>query len=397
MFVILFCFSDGRLRVGDEIVNVNGQHLRGVQSPNTVQEILTNFIDNIVDLVIAHDELATVGSSSYHGSKLKIESYGSQSDINRRSSSICKEHVPDLIITHIDAGNIETSRRISTTCDPQELENYKTNQISETILRRPTRNSIPQQQPPATHNYSSRKSFPLTPLQNTMDYVPVYANRISISNTISDDEKWQMLSKKRLEILNKNGYSQILGSKRLLLNDELNQKCNDENKMETSSQLPDVRSNRGNNDDDDNEIVTLYRPITFNKLQETISHIEKCENNSDCLDIDDYCNSTNQKRSDSLILPPQRARGLSLDSKKEILPETPVIISSSNETSPTLSPVCGGNAGPTVHRFKTEIILDKLQFKSDQSNAFSVIDEDNIKTGPNQHPTRASFSAQSKC
>ncbi|XP_032292945.1 serine-rich adhesin for platelets isoform X2 [Drosophila virilis] len=52
--------KDGRLRLGDEIVNVNGKHLRGIQSFGEVQRLLSCFVENCIDLVIAHDEIATV-------------------------------------------------------------------------------------------------------------------------------------------------------------------------------------------------------------------------------------------------------------------------------------------------------------------------------------------------
>ncbi|XP_050743330.1 protein enabled isoform X2 [Drosophila biarmipes] len=52
--------KDGRLRLGDEIVNVNGKHLRGIQSFAEVQRLLSSFVDNCIDLVIAHDEVTTV-------------------------------------------------------------------------------------------------------------------------------------------------------------------------------------------------------------------------------------------------------------------------------------------------------------------------------------------------
>ncbi|XP_026841607.1 uncharacterized protein LOC6601638 isoform X2 [Drosophila persimilis] len=52
--------KDGRLRLGDEIVNVNGKHLRGIQSFAEVQRLLSIFVDNCIDLVIAHDEITTV-------------------------------------------------------------------------------------------------------------------------------------------------------------------------------------------------------------------------------------------------------------------------------------------------------------------------------------------------
>uniref|UniRef100_A0A1A9WIU8 PDZ domain-containing protein n=1 Tax=Glossina brevipalpis TaxID=37001 RepID=A0A1A9WIU8_9MUSC len=52
--------KDGRLRLGDEIVNVNGNHLRGIQSFQEIQRLLNTFVDNCMILVIAHDEVTTV-------------------------------------------------------------------------------------------------------------------------------------------------------------------------------------------------------------------------------------------------------------------------------------------------------------------------------------------------
>ena len=116
---------DGRLRVGDEIVNVNGHHLRGLQSPNTVQRILSTFVNNFVDLVIAHDELTTFNSDLTR--KIKIDS------------------------------------KVNT-------------------------------------NEESKKMVPLNP--PAAEYVPVYANRVaertSAFSPLNDDEKWQLLSRQRM-------------------------------------------------------------------------------------------------------------------------------------------------------------------------------------------------------
>ncbi|GAB0093938.1 hypothetical protein DMENIID0001_091310 [Sergentomyia squamirostris] len=151
---------DGRLRVGDEIVNVNGHHLRGLQSPNTVQRILT-FVDNCVDLVIAHDELTTL-ANTFSSTKIRI---GDDHQIVNRGDA--------------NGGNVLGIKRLSCS-DLDQLT-----QRSKTMLS-----------PIRTLSRHPRKPFPLTPLYNpTSEYVPVYANRITIgsSNTttiIGDDEKW---------------------------------------------------------------------------------------------------------------------------------------------------------------------------------------------------------------
>ncbi|XP_063697305.1 putative uncharacterized protein DDB_G0282499 [Culicoides brevitarsis] len=124
---------DGRLRTGDEVVNVNGQHLRGLQSPSHVQRIISTFVNNRVDLVISHDELTTVSSEN-------------QRKIN------------------LDATLGESST------DPAESIN-KQQEIK--IGER------------------TRRSLSMTPLHNPCEYVPVYANRITIKNGGDDFEMHQ--------------------------------------------------------------------------------------------------------------------------------------------------------------------------------------------------------------
>ncbi|XP_039431260.1 uncharacterized protein LOC120414219 [Culex pipiens pallens] len=169
-------YRDGRLRIGDEIVNVNGHHLRGLQSPSTVQRILSTFVNNIVDLVIAHDELTTFSADLHRKIKIDGSKLGGGQGLDG-----------------LDGAGSGT---------PQ----HPRHQQQQTTL---VNCSTP----------SARKGpfSPMTPMYSPVDYVPVYANRISISNTICDDEKWQMLSKQRSEALGKShGYSHILGSKRVI-------------------------------------------------------------------------------------------------------------------------------------------------------------------------------------
>ncbi|XP_059608234.1 uncharacterized protein LOC132256068 [Phlebotomus argentipes] len=148
---------DGRLRVGDEIVNVNGHHLRGLQSPSTVQRILT-FVDNCVDLVIAHDELTTL-ASTFSSTKIRIGDDQSRMGAKRLSCSDL-----DQLVLHTTDNSPQRKALLSP-------------------MRTLARSRVP-------------KPFPLTPLYNATEYIPVYANRITITNTISDDEKWQMLKKR---------------------------------------------------------------------------------------------------------------------------------------------------------------------------------------------------------
>lgn len=59
--------ADGRICIGDEIINVNGIVLRGMKSYEKhgiykrIQEMLTTFVNNSVELVISHDEPTTCG------------------------------------------------------------------------------------------------------------------------------------------------------------------------------------------------------------------------------------------------------------------------------------------------------------------------------------------------
>ncbi|XP_062135875.1 AF4/FMR2 family member lilli isoform X2 [Drosophila sulfurigaster albostrigata] len=75
--------KDGRLRLGDEIVNVNGKHLRGIQSFAEVQRLLSTFVKNCIDLVIAHDEIATV--TDFY-TKIRIDGLSTQ----RQRLSYCQ-------------------------------------------------------------------------------------------------------------------------------------------------------------------------------------------------------------------------------------------------------------------------------------------------------------------
>uniref|UniRef100_A0A182W9I3 PDZ domain-containing protein n=1 Tax=Anopheles minimus TaxID=112268 RepID=A0A182W9I3_9DIPT len=217
-------YKDGRLRIGDEIVNVNGHHLRGLQSPSTVQRILSTFVNNVVDLVIAHDELTTFNSDANR--KIKIDSRPNGSTATTGAISIT---------TSSDGSSASSSSSSSPT-------------------RASSKSSV-------TAVGGQPKPFPLTPIYAPSDYVPVYANRISISNTICDDEKWQMISKQRCEALAKNGYSQILGSKRLI-------KDSDEEMVSNAPGQPKQLI-----DSNETGLYSLYRPVSHGSINQSIRHL----------------------------------------------------------------------------------------------------------------------------
>lgn len=58
----------------------------------------------------------------------------------------------------------------------------------------------------------SYRSADLKPLQNITDYVPVYGDKTKSRTAISDEE-WQILGKKRIDLLSKYGYSSHRESK----------------------------------------------------------------------------------------------------------------------------------------------------------------------------------------
>ncbi|XP_062559312.1 uncharacterized protein LOC134224093 isoform X2 [Armigeres subalbatus] len=247
-------YRDGRLRNGDEIVNVNGHHLRGLQSPSTVQRILSTFVNNIVDLVIAHDELTTFNADLHR--KIKID------------ASVTTKQVSELEVNGGVSGPSSTNSG-SYNANPRQQSvlgapgcmttiNYSTS-ISNGRIKQT------QQQPKA--------SLPIAPIYSPADYVPVYANRISISNTICDDEKWQMLSKQRSEALGKGGYSQILGSKRVI-------KDSDEDIVI----VPPAATNGGHSTEAG--LRTLYRPVSQGNLSHH-SSIAHLASNVECDDDDD--------------------------------------------------------------------------------------------------------------
>lgn len=203
---------DGRLRIGDEIVNVNGNRLRGMTTYAAVQQMITTFVDNSVELVIAHDELAPIGSK-FNG------------DVLIDCGEVNMLHTPN------NADNIvhTLEKRLSfNSCSALNKDCHLMEDIEEPVdevkdfepddsngspkpfeLRGLVELRIKELQAHAEGNRRSpiTKAAELIPLQSSTDYVPVYANRGSFSNTISDDEKWQMLSKRRSDLLSKHCHS----------------------------------------------------------------------------------------------------------------------------------------------------------------------------------------------
>lgn len=272
---ILFSFRDGRLRLGDEIVNVNGSHLRGIQSFQEVQRLLNCFVDNCIDLVIAHDEVTTITdfytkikidgtTNHYHGQML--ESNQQQQQQQQQSQKQKQQQQGDLYSSmqslNADSGPqppqtrndylARARKRLSYTQRTQSTDSINSYDLhslqlaldherdeddtaslasTSTISSRMDMNnsgmaSMPPSMPLMQHrrcstprhsmdaaamehlrrrarSSSGQRNLELSPLlyNPTPEYTPVYNNRsasVSLAtHTISDDEKWQLLNRKR--------------------------------------------------------------------------------------------------------------------------------------------------------------------------------------------------------
>ncbi|XP_037819043.1 LOW QUALITY PROTEIN: putative uncharacterized protein DDB_G0277255 [Lucilia sericata] len=249
--------KDGRLRLGDEIVNVNGNHLRGIQSFQEVQRLLSSFVDNCIDLVIAHDEVHTItdfytkikidGSSAY-GQKTEMESNPTQTDMYSSMQSLTSDTPPPPPQSRNDY-LARARKRLSYTQRTQSTDSINSYDLhslqlaleherdddAESIASTSTINSavdvtsppsgpMPPSMPLMQHrrcstprhsmdasalehlrrrarSSSGQRNLELTPMLYTNEYTPVYNNRSSsvslATHTISDDEKWQLLNRKR--------------------------------------------------------------------------------------------------------------------------------------------------------------------------------------------------------
>lgn len=152
---------------------------------STVREILNSFNDDIVDMVIAHDECANLRTQQT-GSSFRIDSID---QVDGYQNDTYKTDYAKQIRT--------TARKRFSFGDFASMDNISSLDVTNgaSTLGHSTLNSN-------NRRKSSTNRFDLTPLYNPSEYVPVYANRTpSLTNTISDDEKWQILSKKRYEAL----------------------------------------------------------------------------------------------------------------------------------------------------------------------------------------------------
>lgn len=152
----LIIHSDGRLRIDDEIVNVNGHHLRGSLSLEAAQKFLQIFVNGSIDLVVAYDlPLSKSAARSSFQNTGKMNSFKTPCDV---------ENIYD-----------DTWDRLSEV--PTGLENG-------IILQRFKKM---RQDGQLSRRSSLNKPLSLTPLRNSTEYTPVYANRVT--NSINNDLK----------------------------------------------------------------------------------------------------------------------------------------------------------------------------------------------------------------
>lgn len=151
-------YSDGRLRIDDEIVNVNGHHLRGSLSLDAAHKILQTFINGSIELVVAYDfpSSKSLAQASYHHLD-KLNGFKSRADVETMYVDNW-DRVASEIPTGLENGIV--------------LQRFKKMRHDGQLLSR--RSSL-------------NKSLSLTPLQHSTDYKPVYANRIT--NAINENVK----------------------------------------------------------------------------------------------------------------------------------------------------------------------------------------------------------------
>ncbi|XP_044312433.1 serine-rich adhesin for platelets [Drosophila rhopaloa] len=235
--------KDGRLRLGDEIVNVNGKHLRGIQSFAEVQRLLSSFVDNCIDLVIAHDEVTTVtdfytkiridGMStqrhrlSYVQRTQSTDSLASMQSLQLQQERIQGQNLdqePEPDAQGEDQCDARSIASVSTMPTPMPLMQHRRSSTprhslemsgpEHELLRRRARSSSGQRSlaltptPLFASSSSSCSSSPNhrlldnenDPANDTDSYTPVYANRaasVCVASSLADDEKWQLLARKR--------------------------------------------------------------------------------------------------------------------------------------------------------------------------------------------------------
>lgn len=226
---------------------MNGKHLRGIQSFAEVQRLLSSFVDNCIDLVIAHDEVTTV--TDFY-TKIRIDGMSGQrhrlSYVQRTQSTDSLNSMQSLQLQQErsqeqeqpgeDQCDARSMASVSTMPTPMPLMQHRRSSTprhsldvsapEHELLRRRARSSSGQRSlaltpTPLFGSSSSSSSCSSSPnhhlhhrlLDNENDpanhnndnhtadsYTPVYTNRaasVCVASSLADDEKWQILARKR--------------------------------------------------------------------------------------------------------------------------------------------------------------------------------------------------------
>lgn len=169
-------------------MNVNGHYLRGLQSFEQVQKLLCTFIDNCIDLVIAHDEIASVSDFC---TKIKIDCGDKDSIKNLQQ---CDDSVMQKRLLYSQRSHSSDSLSSFDLCGIQVVEQKVDENVDDIPIRR----------------CSTPKSLMTPMISNStqIEYKPVYANNHrTIAIPKSDDEKWQMLKQNTLALNTSNRLS----------------------------------------------------------------------------------------------------------------------------------------------------------------------------------------------
>lgn len=204
---------------------MNGKNLRGIQSHAEVKSLLSTFVGNCINLVIAHDEVASV--TDFY-TKIRIDGLSTQR--HRLSYSQRTDSLSSLQSEHQQAMERE---RVADEVGRMESKlddlyhNERTLASMEAIPTQSKRHSCTLrtglESNGKEHDYVRRarssvglRGLALTPTEllgttslapcsvnsnsNSDSYTPVYTNRaasICVASSLADDEKWQLLAHKR--------------------------------------------------------------------------------------------------------------------------------------------------------------------------------------------------------
>lgn len=218
--------------------------MRGIQSFAEVQRLLSSFVDNCIDLVIAHDEVTTV--TDFY-TKIRIDGMSTQrhrlSYVQRTQSTDSLTSMQSLQLQQErmqipnpdqeqDGGEGEdqcdarSMASVSTMPTPMPLMQHRRSSTprhsldvsapEHELLRRRARSSSGQRSlaltpTPLFASSGSSSSCSTSPNHRLLDnendtandtdsYTPVYTNRaasVCVASSLADDEKWQLLARKR--------------------------------------------------------------------------------------------------------------------------------------------------------------------------------------------------------